>query len=127
MMRQYERDLTNATEVLLHGGRRARRGRPHARGAGSAGRAATGAIRLGNTVTAAVSGHRVLARAEATSVAAFGTALLALAGVTLRWPRLLVWPVALLLVWLGAALVARAWQLRRERHASERTRDSGGG
>jgi cardiolipin synthase A/B len=127
MMRQYERDLTNATEVLLHGGRRARRGRPHARGAGSAGRATAGAIRLGNTVTAAVSGHRVLARTEASSVAAFGAALLALAGVTLRWPRLLAWPVALLLVWLGGALVARAWQLRRERHASEGTRDSGGG
>jgi cardiolipin synthase A/B len=113
MMRQYETDLTNATEVLLHGGRRARGLRRSARGTGSAGRATAGALRLGNTVTAAVSGHRLLAPAEARIVAALGGVLLVAAGVAFRWPRLLAWPLAVLLVWLGGALLARAWQLRR--------------
>jgi cardiolipin synthase len=113
MMQQYEADLTNATEVLLHGGRRTRGIRPLARGAGSAGRATAGALRLGNTVTAAVAGHRVLAPAEARIVAALGGVLLLAASLAFRWPQLLAWPLALLLVWLGGALLARAWQLRR--------------
>ena len=61
----------------------------------------------------AVAGHRVLARAEARIVAALGAALLVGAGLAFRWPRLLAWPLALLLVWLGSALLARAWRLRR--------------
>jgi cardiolipin synthase len=120
MMRQYETDLTNATEVLLHEGRRVRGARRSARGAGSAGRATAGALRLGNTVTAAVSGHRVLAPAEARIVAALGGVLLVAAGVAFRWPRLLAWPLAVLLVWLGGALLARAWQLHRRGPKRER-------
>jgi cardiolipin synthase len=111
MMRQYETDLTNTTEVLLRGGR-SRRGSRRPRGAGSAGRATAGALRLGNTVTAAVAGHRVLERAEARVVAALGTVLLVSAGLAFGWPRLVAWPLAALLVWLGGAWLARAWHLR---------------
>lgn len=126
MMRQYETDLTNATEVLLHGRHRARWLRRRARGTGSAGRATAGALRLGNTVTAAVAGHRVLARADARNVAALGAGLLVAAGLALRWPRLLAWPVAALLAWVGGALLARAWQLRRGGAiVDERTVDPG--
>jgi cardiolipin synthase len=126
MMQQYEADLTNTTEVLLQGGRKVRRAHRSPRGAGSAGRATAGALRLGNTVTAAVAGHRVLARAEARIVAVLGGVLLAGAGLVFRWPRLLAWPLALLLVWLGSALLARAWRLRRGGPmAEERTVDPG--
>jgi cardiolipin synthase len=126
MMQQYETDLTNATEVLLHGGRRLRGARRPARGTGSAGRATAGALRLGNTVTAAVAGHRVLARADARIVAAFGAVLLVAAGLAFRWPRLVAWPLAVLLLWLAGALVARAWQLRRGgTMPEERTVDPG--
>jgi len=125
MMHQYEADLTNATEVLLHG-HRVRGPWRAARGTGSAGRATAGALRLGNTVTAAVAGHRVLARADARIVAALGAGLLVAAGLALRWPRLLAWPLAALLVWVGGALLARAWQLRRGGSiADERTVDPG--
>ncbi len=113
MMQQYEADLTNTTEVLLHTGRRARVPRRVSRGTGSAGRATAGALRLGNTVTAAVAGHRVLARGEARIVAALGVGLVVAGGVAFGWPRVLAWPLALLLAWLGGALLARAWQLRR--------------
>jgi len=128
MAAQYEDDLTHATEVLLRGKPRRLRGgsstevtaasggpRPHAPGGGSAGRAAAGAIRLGNTVTAAVTGHRVLAPADARVLGATGGVLLVLAGAAVWWPRLLALPLALLLAWLGGALVARALRLRRDR------------
>jgi cardiolipin synthase len=119
MARQYEADLTNATEILLHAVRRSRAPHPRsARGGGSAGRAAAGAVRLGNTVSAAVGGHRVLAPAEARIVAMAGGALLAVAAAAIRWPRLLAWPLAVLLVWLGGALLARGWRLHRDRQPS---------
>jgi cardiolipin synthase len=116
MMRQYETDLGNATEVHLHQARTVRRApRPQAPGAGSAGRAAAGALRIGNTVSAAVAGHRVLAPADARILAVAGLALLIVAVVAAVWPRVLAWPFVLLLVWLGGALLARAARLWRGR------------
>jgi cardiolipin synthase len=68
----------------------------------------------------------VLARADARIVAALGALLLVAAGLAFRWPRLLAWPLAVLLVWLGGALVTRAWQLRRGGATpEERTVDPG--
>ena len=71
MERAYERDLANATELIL--GERRRRPRAHDRPlfAGSnraregSAVATAGAIRVGNTVSAALGGHRVLRPAEA--------------------------------------------------------------
>jgi cardiolipin synthase A/B len=126
MAEQYERDLGNATEVLLPPERRRRSWRVHqerraARTArrlsggdsGSAGRAVAGAVRLGNTVTAAVTDHRVLQPADARIVGTIGLVLLVLAGLVLRWPRLVGIPAALLLIWTGGALLVRAVRLRR--------------
>ena len=107
MVRQYEDDLTNATEVVLYADRRARsiarrgakanrRAGRRRRGAGSAGRGVAGAIRLGNTVSAAVTDHRVLAAADARAIAVAGAIL-----------------VAVLSVWFGGALLLRAYRLDR--------------
>jgi cardiolipin synthase len=115
MMQQFETDLGNATEVHLHEPRSERRSRPRAPGAGSAGRAAAGALRIGNTVSAAVAGHRVLAPADARVLAGVGLALLLVAVAATIWPPVLAWPLALLLVWLGGALLARAVRLWRGR------------
>jgi cardiolipin synthase len=126
MAEQYERDLGNATEVLLprerrrhvwqvHRDPRAARTQRRLSGgdSGSAGRAVAGAVRLGNTVTAAVIDHRVLQPADARIVESIGLVLLIIAGLVLRWPRLLAIPAALLLVWIGGALLVRAMRLRR--------------
>ncbi|HEU4641353.1 MAG TPA: phosphatidylserine/phosphatidylglycerophosphate/cardiolipin synthase family protein [Gemmatimonadaceae bacterium] len=129
MMEQYLRDLTNATEVVLRPGRRqlvgraplatpesAReplRARPHARGSGSAGRAAAGAIRLGNTVTAAVTDRRVLAHADARVVVAAGAVLIAAAVAASLWPRVFAIPFAVVMAWFGGALLVRAHRLHR--------------
>jgi cardiolipin synthase A/B len=116
MKDQYLRDLTNATEVVL----RAERPRPlpasaRARGTGSAGRAVAGAIRLGNTVTAAMTDHRVLEQGDTRIVAAAGTVLFAVAVASTLWPRLFAIPFALLAAWVGGALLLRAYRLNRNR------------
>ncbi|MGH7505855.1 MAG: phospholipase D-like domain-containing protein [Longimicrobiales bacterium] len=117
MEQKYVTDLTNATEVLLRMERRRRvRGVARsARGGGSAGRAAAGAIRLGNTVTAAVANRRVLAPAEARIVAVTALVFIAAAVAAFFWPRLFAWPLAGVCAWLGGVLLVRAWRLRRER------------
>ena len=126
MMEQYLRDLGNATEVLLpstrrrsllrarSAERRVRSERPrHSRGdGGSAGRAVAGAVRLGNTVTAAVTNHRVLQPADARVIAAIGIVLLLIAGGVVLWPRVLAIPFAVLLLWFGGALLVRAFRLQ---------------
>jgi cardiolipin synthase len=115
MEEQYQADLTNSTEVLLTP--RSRMG-PRARsvrGAGSAGRAAAGAVRLGNTVTAAVANRRVLAPGEARIVGMIALALALLAFVVFQWPRLLAWPLSLILVWSAVVLFGRAWRLHKQR------------
>ena len=136
MAEQYLRDLTNATEVVLLERRRFARGQalstpapPPAqaragRSGGSAGRAAAGAVRLGNTVSAAVTNRRVLAPPDAGVISFAGIILLALAAVALSWPRVLALPLAVLLAWLVAALLLRAARLGSRRlssHASART------
>lgn len=122
MSRQYEDDLESSTEVLLGGARPRWRGR-RVRRRGRAGRAAVVGIRLGNTLTAAATSHRALAAREAGIVAGAGAAALAAAALALLWPRLLAYPFAALMLWLGGALLGRAWRLRRDRGAGGRGGD----
>lgn len=130
MTEQYLDDLTNATEVLLRTDRRrfirrvapsvrapAAPSRPRLRGrrGGSAGRAAAGAIRLGNTVTAAATSHGALASQDAGIVAVAGVALIVGAGVAMYWPWLFAIPFGVLIAWIGGALLVRAYRLRQHR------------
>ena len=84
---------------------------------GSASRAAAGALRIGRTVSAALSEQRVLARTDARLVAAAGIAVLAIAIVAVFWPLVIVLPLAVILLWIAAALLIRAARLRSERRA----------
>ena len=130
MMEQYLKDLGNATEVLLPREQRRHFGRGHpesqrgrvagqlrqSRGdSGSAGRVVAGAVRLGNTVSAAVTDHRVLQPADARIIGAIGLGLLLIAAAVVRWPLLLAVPAALLLVWIAVALLVRAHRQHRRR------------
>jgi cardiolipin synthase len=83
-------------------------------------RLATGAIGLGATVGAALSGSRSLTAMEARSIAPVGLALLALAALVTIFPFLLVSPLVIWLVWTAAALMGRAWRSRLPRRAHER-------
>lgn len=119
MEAMFEEDLANATEIILAPRRRVtpaggvRVQRPK-RAGGSATRAAAGALRIGNAIGAALAAQRVHQPIERTLMAEGGAVLAVLAVVGLLWPRLLAWPLALLCLWFGLALLARAafWRKR---------------
>ena len=125
MGRQYEQDLGGATEIVL-APRRFRRSeriessavRPLGvrRAGGSSSRAAAGALRIANSVGAALSSRRVLGRASDAPLALTTAALLVLAVVAFAWPRLVAWPIAALTGWLALNLGIRMWRTRRRRH-----------
>jgi cardiolipin synthase len=117
MEQMFLHDLDNATEIVLRrwsrvrpaGSARARR----VRGAGgSATRAAAGALRVGNALGSVLAARRVHGPAERWLMAEGGLLLSALAGVGLVWPRVLAWPLAVLGLWAGLALLARAARRR---------------
>src|SRR5690606_38456674 len=123
MSRQYLTDLENATEILLRERRTRPRRTAHVRRpvtSGSAGRAAAGALRISNTVTAAVTNRRLLGPPDADTVAVAGVVLVAVAAVVLLWPRVVAVPAAIVTAWLGVALLARGVRLWRSRRGQPR-------
>ncbi len=130
MEAMYEDDLANATEILLSPRNRVRpvvpAKRTHARGRfrGSASRAAAGALRIGNTVGAAITNHRVLGPAEAGIMAMVGLVILGIVAVGLLWPLVLLLPLSLLGAWIAVSLLVRAFVLRQKGHdAGEKQAD----
>jgi cardiolipin synthase len=121
----YLDDLSNATEIVLSEARFTDRlttkTRPALRaGAGSAGRIAAGAVRLGNTASAMITGHRVLGLAEARAAAMLGLLCVVIATVGFAWPRLITIPLGVLIAWIGGAMIAKAYALRKQRQESGR-------
>jgi cardiolipin synthase A/B len=123
MEAQYERDLQNATEIVL--APRSRRGKPiltvdprptrvH-RAGGSSGRAAAGALRVANSVGAALANHRVLGDMSNLSLIAGMVVLVVLAVICFLWPAWIGWPIGILAAWTAFNLGLRAWRLRRHR------------
>jgi cardiolipin synthase len=117
MEEMYLEDLENATEVVLN-----RRQKPHApgeprhprhltSGGGSAGRAAAGAVRMSNVIGAAFTDSRLLEPIEARIMIAVGALLLAAALLFAFFPRLLVYPLVAILVWISVALLYRGYRL----------------
>jgi cardiolipin synthase len=117
MEQMYEDDLTRATEIVLSARNRVRATVRHARRrrGGSTSRAAAGALRLGNTMGAAITHRRVLGPAEAVTLLGLGIGLLLLAAVSLLWPLTVAIPVALIAVWVAFSSLARARELRAAR------------
>jgi cardiolipin synthase len=120
--RQYERDLQNATEIVLErrryrGGERVRsseaRPSPSRRAGGSSSRAAAGALRIANTMGAALTGRRVLGDTETGALLAVTLLLAVLAAVALFWPMVVAVPIAVLAAWFAIHTGIRAWQVRR--------------
>jgi len=120
---QYERDLGNATEIVLAPRRRragegVRRSEPRPRRrpgdrAGSSSRAAAGALRLANSVSAALSNRRVLGDTETGPLLVGTLALTTLAIVGILWPAAIGWPVGLFAAWFALNLGIRTWRMRR--------------
>ncbi len=120
----YEEDLTRSTEIVLtrrnrvtvpgervFGGRSpdgARRSR-----AGSAARAAAGALSVGSAFGAALTNRRLLGPAEAGLMLHVGLTAIGIAVVAVLWPWLVAVPLAIVAGWLGLATVWKAYTLRR--------------
>ena len=119
MEAMYLQDLEQATEIVLSEKRvhpRERRHRPRqpVRYRGKTTGVAT-ALRLGNTVAAAIQQQRILGPVEAAIMLILGLLLLFVAGIGLYWPRLLALPIVVGSLWFAVCLLARAWRLRRRK------------
>jgi len=120
METMYVEDLANATEVVLDERRKPRApGRPphrrvtSLRGGGSAGRAAAGAVRIGNAIGAAFTNRRPLGPIEARLALTAGLLLCALSVVFAVFPQVVAYPLVLIGAWAGIALLYRGYRLRR--------------
>jgi len=123
---QYEKDLGNATEIVLAPRRHGSSTRvrcneappPRVRhGGGSSGRAAAGALRIANSVGAALTNRRVLGDSSSGPLFIGTLALAALAIIAIRWPAWVGWPFGALAGWFAFNLGIRAWRVRRRRVA----------
>jgi cardiolipin synthase len=114
----FAQDLQNATEIVLEprhrvrpaGGVQVRRPK---RAGGSATRAAAGALRIGNAIGSALAARRVHHPTERMLMGQGGALLVLIAAVGFVWPRVLAWPLSLILLWFALALLARALGRRR--------------
>jgi len=120
---QYERDLENATEIVLAPSRWRRQGehvQSHNRPAqrprhvgGSSGRAAAGALRIANTVGAALTDRRVLGDTASGPLIIGTLALAVIAVVAILWPAVIAWPLGVVAAWFALNFGIRAWRTRR--------------
>ncbi|MBM6593053.1 phospholipase D-like domain-containing protein [Microvirga pudoricolor] len=119
MEAMYLEDLANATEIVPGWQTQRRRARNlrsrrfPSRKKGGVRRLAAGALALSNSVGHAIGGSRSLTATEASSVATIGAVMLALAAAVTVFPVLVVSPIVIFLVWMGLALLVRAFRLKR--------------
>ncbi|MDY0884774.1 phosphatidylserine/phosphatidylglycerophosphate/cardiolipin synthase family protein [Dongia soli] len=164
MEAMYLRDLRNCTEIVLQAGKVRPGGgyvadeeedadlppapagqattwpqhRPNPIGRGSqranAGRLLAGTIGAGSSIGASLSQHRALTSTEARVIAVGGLVLVGLALLAVLAPKLIAYPLAVIAVWIGIALLLRAWRLHfasrpaqgHNRSQHDRTRSSDG-
>ena len=123
MERMYLDDLGSSTEIVLSAKKviplapRARHRRDARLAQGSARRAVTGLMRVGNTVGAAITSRRSLGPTETVVMVSAAALLLALALIAVLWPVAVIVPVVLFSAWLAVSLLIRAYRLHRARRA----------
>jgi cardiolipin synthase len=119
MEAMYLADLSNSTEVVLEGKRKLRKTQTGAISSperkGRAGRAAAGAVRIGNVLGAALANRRVIEPIETRLLAWTGLGLLVLAVLFVVFPRVFAYPAGAILGWLALALLYRGYRLHRGR------------
>ncbi len=121
-------DLHNATEIVLEHNRvrapgaPSRRRGPTTSGGGSGGRVAAGAVRVGNTVAAAVTNRRVLEPVEANIALIAGGILAATAVLAFKYPRGIAYPIAVFTTWFAFAILYRGIGLYLNRRRPANTK-----
>jgi cardiolipin synthase len=127
MENMYQEDLRLSTEVVVSlkgkvrlssaSPRRFLPDRPFS--SGSVGRAGIRAIRLGGTVGAAITNHRLLGAAEAKITGLAGLLLLAVTLLLVFWPRWATLPLIVFCAWIALSLLIRTFKLFREKKSDE--------
>ncbi|MDA9830648.1 phospholipase D-like domain-containing protein [Akkermansiaceae bacterium] len=115
-------NLQNATEIVLNAKRKVsapnqprRKKTALKRRGGSSGRAAAGAVRIANVVSAAFTNRRVIEPVEARITVGGGVLLVILAVLFAFYPRVIAYPVVLLSLWIAIALFYQGWKLHRSK------------
>jgi cardiolipin synthase len=123
MEQMYLNDLLHSTEIVLSpnqkvhsAGQSSRRPRHLKMAEGSGGRAATGLLRVGNTVGAAITSRRGLGPAERGVLAISAALLLCVAIIGTLWPLAISIPVVVFCIWVILALLVRVYRLRINRY-----------
>ncbi len=128
---QYTRDLENATEIVLAPRRhrhlhstaeqvRRSQERPSRirHGGGSSSRAAVGALRMANSVSAVLSNQRVLAATSSGPLFSATVILALLALVAIVWPAWVGWPLGVCAGWFAFNLGIASWRSYRHRRTA---------
>jgi cardiolipin synthase len=68
--------------------------------------------RAASVLTRALVGQRLVGREDSSWIATIALGLLSAGAVGIFAPRVVAWPIAIVLVWLGFASLFRAWQRR---------------
>ncbi len=125
MEEMYLGDLARSTELVLDARQRVRAPNQPRKtrstttgGSGSARRAATGVLRIGNAVSASLTNRRVLEPVEARLMTMSGALLLASSIVFALFPRVLAYPLTAISGWLAISLLVRGYRLRRMKRRS---------
>jgi cardiolipin synthase len=118
MEEMFERDLENATEVILNPGwRRGTTGRPRdgrsarTKRTASAGRLVAGAVGVGSALGATLTQHRALGPAEIFVLGVGGLSLLILSLLAIVFPWLIAYPAGVVGLWIGGTLLSRSWRI----------------
>jgi cardiolipin synthase A/B len=114
MEAHYEEDLSRSTEIVGAGRRHGPRpGRGRARH--SARRALRTVSTVGHSVGAAAMGNRQLEEWESAPLLTIGAVLVVFAGIGLWQPKVLAWPIGILVAWIGLSFLAQALGLLRRK------------
>jgi cardiolipin synthase A/B len=119
MEQMYMQDLTHSTEIILGANRKVQPSEQRGhfarhRGAarGRAGRAATGVITIGSTVSAAITRHHLLGPPEAPVMLMAGLVLFLVTLLAVLWPFAVGVVVAAVSAWGALVLILKAYRLR---------------
>jgi hypothetical protein len=118
MSEMFLEDLARATEIVISRRNKVRLIQPLSRRkrlrvVGGSGRGMlSGMARIGSALNAAVTGKRILSRAESSSLLKFGVFICALTFVAFCFPKIISYTVGGLLGWTGFFVLVKAIRLR---------------
>ena len=129
MSQMFLEDLSNSTEIVITRRNKVRLAQPlPAAGKapialGSGKQVLTGVLRVGSAINSAVTGHRMLSRTESTSLLTISLVVLGLSAVALFLPKVISYPIGVILAWMGILILVRGVQVRFGKEARKKIRD----